>query len=559
MPIKTVTIAPHLTIEVTILPVGGGHDFVRVDNDHSIEVGRIGQAAQGHIGLGFYEFDIAAVSTNVIPTDAVFESLELEFWTHNCSPEMLRLEVVGITGLGRLGNSSDAMIWIRGFVAPANMIYAIIDPTGQLVKRSWTVSLGVGAIEQLRQSFAEQRHFTVCLRRPRPDVFNDPSVIPNDTFGSIEVGGLTLKEGIEWGRATGSDIVTPPLLYVTYSTADENRPIIEMFYTTDEPLTSQKTPSNSIGGYKAFNQVYPTAKLGGPIDSSQTTIPLSSGSPLPTRTGLAAIGPEIFKYEGIDVTNNQLTSVTRGISPNAFPAGVDSYGNLELINYLHVDQETDSIRGDIDVHQLFDTPATDTLLQYRCVAIFHTGRGSTVDFPIKDVRVFIFQDLDSDVQIDIGIEVPLFDSHEGRIDAIESEQIFSDSAFDRFETGLFAGAFIRFPNIPATQIIDTFDSGEFILQSPISGLATAQPFTINPAPAQRIVNDFTGPTTNAGRFLGFNSGGSVFVNLIEHGNVMQPHDLFYVWVKRVLKKNADASADTGAIISIQYSDAVEVT
>ena len=173
-----------------------------------------------------------------------------------------------------------------------------------------------------------------------------------------------------------------------------------MKYTTSDPTTVQSTPSNSIGGHVAQNDVFPSASIGGSINSTQVIIPIDASSSLPDRVGLASVGPEIFKYSTIDATNHRLTSITRAVAPpSSFPAGFDSFRIAEKVHYLHDDAN--------NLNKLFNTRPTSSLIQYRCVAIANTDTDD--NFSIQDAYISVIQNSSSNAQIRIGVEFPRYD------------------------------------------------------------------------------------------------------------------------------------------------------
>jgi len=370
--------------------------------------------------------------------------------------------------------------------------------------------------------------------------------------GSVSVGGVSLVAGAEWREMDSGEANSPPLLVITYSTAPTDQPNLEMRYTTADPTTSQLTPSNSIGGHVAPNKVYPTTTLSESISSTQIFVPVDS---LPVRSGLASVGPEIFKYNGLDSNKSRLLNVTRGISPDAsFPAGFTAYSFPETVHYLHPDDVSVDLKGISTKERLFDTKATLDFVQYRCVSIFHAGPAG---FNIKDVKVELIQKPDSDVQVDIGIEVPKFDNHTGTNTVLDSDGfLVTDHSFDSFTSGFFDNALMFLPN-QSTEfaLVSSFDDGQFILQSSVGSLAAFAEFRIFPAASQTVSTELVSPDSNAGKFKGFlGDGGSSSVVLEEHLNVMEIFDCFYIWIKRTFTSNVEKSDDTGALISLVFTD-----
>lgn len=377
--------------------------------------------------------------------------------------------------------------------------------------------------------------------------------------GELEVSGLDLIAGTsEWRSAISTEPTDSPLLIITYDVTPDAYPRLNMKFTTSDPTTNQDTPSNSLGAYIALNDVAPSSPIGASISSAQTTIPIDLNAALPTKLGLGSVGPEIFQYSVIDTTNHQLTSVTRGIAPNAFPAGFDSFKNAENVYYLHKDATN-------DLHLLFDTQPAN--VQYRCVAITNVDSGDDVN--IVDGVIGIAQNPDAKSQIVIGVELPRWDAITGT--AVDGVQANGDTLFVTNNAtviskadGYYDGALLKLTDTLGTSsytIADSFAiasddlTGEFIISPAVTGLAAGWTFVIMPAPAQQMSTDAAAPTVISGRFGGFSEEvEGISVNLLDHGATMQENDLFYVWLKRTLAADMEGESDTGAVLIFRYRD-----
>lgn len=376
--------------------------------------------------------------------------------------------------------------------------------------------------------------------------------------GTVELSGQNLVGGSsEWRSSADTEPIDPPLLVITYDVTTESFPRLNMKFTTSDPTTAQSTPSNSLGEYLALNDVAPSSPINESINSVQTTIPINADFALPTKIGLGSVGPEIFQYSIIDTTNHQLAGVVRGIAPNAFPAGFDSFKNAENVYYLATDSN--------DLHLLFDTRPASDLVQYRCVAIANVDSGD--DFNIKEGVIGIAQDSGSDVEMVIGVELPRWDSItgvavDGASNTGEALLVTSDSGVILKADGYYDGALLKITSPSGAvsyTIADSFATdgatGEFTISPTISGLVATWNFVIMPAPAQQIANDATAPTTISERFSGFSEDvEGIAVQLLDHGTTMQENDLFYVWIRRTLPANTEATSDTGAVLIFRYRD-----
>jgi hypothetical protein len=363
--------------------------------------------------------------------------------------------------------------------------------------------------------------------------------------GEVEIGGLNLKydQGQDWEEdATGAPKASP-VLTITWDESSTPSSLAEfdMVYTTEDPSSAQSTPSNSIGSYAASNTVYTKTQVGEQVGAAQTTIALDSSGSLPSSSsGLVQIGPEVMRYGSVDTTNYLLLNVERAVSPAAsFPASM--YPTNDFVHFLEIDD-------------LFNNRPTTGLEQYRCVAIKLVS-----DVIIESPQVLLRQDPDSDVQIDIGIEVPQFDRHSGLTVGFTEGKYFQSDSADvlGYATDYFVGAHVVMDpaGSPVDTIVTSYDQdgsvATFLVEDTISQ-ADNTSFRINPAPAWRAPNDATRPVENSGRFLGFlDEGGSDLVVLEEQGTDMRQYDLFYIWIKRILTERASQSTDTGAVIMVK--------
>ncbi len=382
--------------------------------------------------------------------------------------------------------------------------------------------------------------------------------------GTILLGGNTLLhgEGTAWETADSSEINALPRLIVTYeNTSGGSWSQFFMHYTTSDPTTSQATPSNSLGAHRATNEVYVNSQLEDDISSTSTTVTLLSGATLPETSGMVQIGSEIMKYSSIDNTNKILQGVSRGIVPTLFPTPSSIEPYREYANFLEIDR-------------LFDRRPTSGLVQYRCVSFLYDDTSTRV----QKVKAILVQNADEDVQIDIGIEVPEYDSRTGvtldtvsttfTSDDVEVRNLHRSKGAIPDGSDLFEDGYVVFDPGATDTIaqITSFDISDgvatFIIDRDLtaSGFGIGTAFRINPGPCQIISNEIVAPVENSGRFFGFfGDGGSNLVgfnNVKERNDWMINYDVFYLWVKRTLTKNKKTSTDTGALVLIEFDDTV---
>lgn len=357
--------------------------------------------------------------------------------------------------------------------------------------------------------------------------------------GFVSVGGQTILdgEGNEWREAGAEEPAGMPYLDITYSLDVDDVIEQEIYYTTTDPTTPQNTPSNSVGGHRSNNAVYASSYITDYLSSTEDFIVVDSTTGAPTEAGhrYAQVGPEIVKYS--DLTSTMLTGVERAISPlAAYPSSIDP--NAEHVRYL-------------DIDQLFDkNPAVGTV-QYRCVAVLNRGRATYLP------KVSLRQSGNADVRIDIGIEIPRFDSVRGFHSGSNDSAVITDAYFANTNAadGYYQGGAVIINNDTSrVGIIDWFavDDGvaTISLLSPVP-IDNGEEYRIMSAPSQIASNDITPPSTTAFFSGFFNDGGENEVSLTDHQNTFQTNDHFYIWIKRTLLANADSSEATGAIIIIE--------
>jgi len=372
--------------------------------------------------------------------------------------------------------------------------------------------------------------------------------------GSYQAGGSSLlgPEGAAWEEVAEdpylASVTDPPILIVSYQIDEEDEIDLQMRYTSTEPYATQSTPSNSLGGHPSSNRIYQRTRLADHINTTETSIPYSGTYPLTTTSGIAQVGPEVLSYTSVDTSDLELDSATRGVSPGkAFPATTDFQS--ERIHYLEADK-------------LFDNTPTGST-QMRCVAVMNasTGYSHGTDKSPVSTRIHLVQNSSDNVSIDVGIEVPNHDVHYGIVsEGVSGTTLVDASSFSSLATGYFNGSSVEVSGTTALIVsfaVDVDGRATFVLDQSVSAVAGAQ-FRVNPAPSQTISNETSEPGSASGRFLGFlGEGGSNTINyggIREHGSSFDPHDVFYLWVKRTLTENVLSSTETGAVVILEFID-----
>lgn len=380
----------------------------------------------------------------------------------------------------------------------------------------------VSVIENAK-SDSDAHYFIMCVKKS------------DNSIGFAEVGGQTLiREVSEGWVEAGSEIASPPEIRLTVKFDSSSRASFSMNYTTSDPFTNVSNPSLSIGGY-AKNNIYTNSNIVSGVNKSSSSVLVDS---LPSSsTGVISVGPEIMLY-------NAASSGSIAISKRPVGVSGSSISNAE--------KETKAIY--LDVNKLFNTAPTDSLVQYRCVAVKLDS-----DVFINDIVVDVLQKKTNNILVDCAIEVPEFDSHSG-IHSGENGDFIEDSTSFTSEypaSGKYEGGFLIIEDDSSRiGIIEsfTFSDGTAVihLENPIE-IETGESYRIIPAKSQRVTNETTSPDVSlfTGKF--FSDDGSNEVIFSEH-SIMEKHDLFYLWIRLTWSPNKKSSTNSGAIIQIKYKE-----
>jgi len=510
-------------------------------------------------GYAVYEWVIPNTVDSTFDMSDVHNAELVLYYSGASEPDPIEeIEIVELDNLTALSSIVTATLWSS--IVSATTIFATTTiKNGEKTKIRIPIT---GATTSLQGAVSGNNsgRYQLAIRRKSTGITDR---------GQALVGGMLLARGVAlpWRANVPPEIAEPPRLVIYMRTNVRQHSVLLMKYTTTaDPTVIQSTPSASIGGYAAPNEITERAQVGSSISATALSLPIAPGDPLPSlNAGLVQIGSEIAQYTGVNTVNRELTGLTRAVVPPfAYPAIMEPFP--ESVHYLKVSD-------------LFNTTPTNDLIQYRCVAIQMTSDDGALEWVINNVSVFIIQNPNSDIKIDIGIEVPMFDRRTGtlatgvsaggnEITALTS----GDSRFTvtGFADGFFNGAHLIIdPSGTAEQhIVDSYEFNNttgiatFFLEDNTSAFTTNTNFRINPAPAQIIPDEINAPVQNSGRFTGFFGDGSPHtVTLLQHvnipgntGNPMYEYDHFYLWIKRTLQKNKKNLDDSGATILITYND-----
>lgn len=530
----------------TILESGTQYD--KKQDSYSNPVSQV-NASSGNgeiLGYAAFEWDFKSQIRTHLGLDSSFKvsKVEMEFYYQRARDPhpIYQIEFFSMPTMPSTLSASDLWTAIHGFNNAATNI--ILENNEKTLQK---ITLGEGLNSNSVCTYVEN-----AINTDDSAAFAIRRVIRDEPEnGYVEISGKNMLygESTEWRSIRNYEPYFNPKLIITYETDPQDHIQFEMRYTTSDPTVSQLTPLNSIGGYSATNRVFTRSQIGDYVNSTQTSISISEADEFPREIGLAQVGPEILRYDEIDSSSRELKKITRGlVTETGFPSSLDPFA--EYIHYLNVDS-------------LFNTNPEEELVQYRCVSIINTS-----NFTADDIRITLIQDPSSNVQIDVGIEVPKFESKQGVINAdIESGSSILTSVSDSVRnkpTGYFNGAhLILDPNNSYIHaLIESYDDdgseAEFILDRTLTDFSSGTSFRINPAPSQLIENELKVPNENNGRFFGFlSNGGSNYLNfegIHENEGSLSQYDVFYVWVKRILTPNVKGTLPTGAILLIRFID-----
>lgn len=493
-----------------------------------------------------FEFDFSGAEWSYLDIDSV-ESIELSFYFQQASTvsPIDTVSIVHVSSGSALSSYAAIDLW-NAIDSGTSLGEKIL--TGN-AKRTTSVDLSTTVFSN---AIAANQKIILGVKKKE------------DTIGECQVGGQTMVTGSDttWRQYDNTtEIAEAPYLVLSIKSAQESHLLHLMKYTcAADPSINQNTPSASIGGYLALNEVNTRAQIGENFSRSQLTMSISTLSSLPSATsGLVHVGTEIMTYAGKNSSTFQLTGLVRGVSPPfAYPASTSPFA--EYVHYLNVDG-------------LFDTEPSDSLVQYRCVAIQQQGVSSSAI--ATNIKIYLVQHPDSIVRADIGIEVPAFDKHEGSTLAevtgpTLNEFLTNTADVIGFGDGYFNGGHLimdydEAQSIgPLHHIIDSYEydagtgNAAIILEDNLPDPTPAGTnFRIMPAPSQRIINDITSPSLSSGRFFGFLADDASnelgHSGMRENAGNMRNYDHFYLWIKRQFVKNVKKYDDTGAIIIIEYT------
>jgi hypothetical protein len=324
----------------------------------------------------------------------------------------------------------------------------------------------------------------------------------------------------------------------------------QLVYTRPDPTAVAETdPIVSLGGYTSVPnngepiQVFESTTLTDEVEPEDTEIPVVSVS---EASGLVCINGEVVEYSGFGATPVELTGVKRGLS-----TGIGLYhGYGDSVFYL-------------DTARLFGSSIAYKTA-YVCVAIktkaFTVGAKagqSTFGSTATKMGITLYQERDSDVSLDYGIEIPKWQELASIASAAGTTTTLIDTVgLAAYTTpDYFVGGHIII-DIDGTwldAVITAYDVETSTLTfDREAGRATdiTDVYRIHAAPLQSISSMAIAPSTNEGRFLGFVGDGGPTSPYGDEVSLASG-SVVYVWLKQTLSEDIAVAKTTHAILQVK--------
>lgn len=315
---------------------------------------------------------------------------------------------------------------------------------------------------------------------------------------------------------------------------------IRIYLTSLEPALSQNISSQSIGGYSSNTLLYPETELSSDLSLYNNNVSLS----VPVEgwqdwDGVEYIGinSEIMQVDDFD--NGAISLLNRAING---------------IRQFHV--SGDYVRR-VDNNKLFNSVFNDRYKQYRCLAVKNTNSEVSISNISVDILISSFNLKES---YRVGVEMPTSQYYNGVSSSFTSNKLIDESLIGIYDDNYFRDCYLRITdgdNLGQGRIVNTFDSstGTFIfynsfsvnLDSPTYSKEVS--FAIEPSPAQRLTTGIDTPSVSLK-----SSSDNLPISLSDNDlDILNPNDIFYIWIERGLEKGASYSeAASSLVININY-------
>lgn len=169
--------------------------------------------------------------------------------------------------------------------------------------------------------------------------------------------------------------------------------------------------------------------------------------------------------------------------------------------------------------------------------------------------------------IKLAVEIPNSDYLSSTASDWDYTSLEDTSLGTTYSDNHFVNALLRItsgPNSGQTRVVASYDqaTNKFVFTNELpngGGVPATITYIVDPGPCGRISTGNNTPTFGSGRIgtlEAATASSSLEINVNNSradGPNLGPNDLFYLWVERSLTKNADASLENTAIITLFYS------
>jgi len=315
---------------------------------------------------------------------------------------------------------------------------------------------------------------------------------------------------------------------------------ISFLLTSVEHDLAQTVAAQSLGGFPSTSSVYSETTLTSSVGLYDTSIPLADPSNL--------LGDEFLNINFEIIKTNSITG-------NTATANERGFGGL-----ANAHATSDVVRG-LSVSSLFNDKMDGSFSQYRCVAV----RNDHATDIAQSVQVYVKQNSRSNrSKIRIAIENPKNDYLGSAATGGTKIKLVDTSLVSDFEDNHFQGAILRITsgqNSGQSRVISSYDLSDkaFVLDSSLPfTVASGDTYTVDAGPSQRVPSGVVAPvvgTTQVSEFSLATGNDPVdldFNTTRDNGDDLEPNDVFYIWVKRTLDKDAPQFDANNAIITVNF-------
>jgi hypothetical protein len=313
------------------------------------------------------------------------------------------------------------------------------------------------------------------------------------------------------------------------------------FYLTNlEPMMSQNSLSQSIGGYYSTTEINPARILSNSIDRTQTTINVQNLD----NDYILQNTDELMKV--VSITNSNIAEITRGT--------LNTDAKFGLANDLFYS---------IKKNNLFNNSFNSDGKQYRCIAVKNCGLD--IFYNLK----FYFKKLSNNSQsnVKMAVEIPKTEILTGTATGgntisladITLKNLFNEEYNDSvlyITTG---------DNINLGRKIATFDrpTGTFTFTNSFPyPVKSGIQYRIDNSPSQRIISGKNNPTTGTIYCTDFSAPNNLtnaisidFSNTRLNNEHLLPNEVVYLWFERTVLESLE-NENNRVILTSSYKNVI---